>query len=158
MSITPPDILTTWATVDDLYDRYGEEFVDKLSIRRNYDSSIGSYVADESPEGKFRVQMLALEDAKNLIITKLSCKFSGVALLNDFYFAAIKQWHIKLTIETLKIGGDCWACECNTHLDSFIDCGSICSEDGQCLVSKKTFISASVAHFPCECLGSCGCC
>ena len=153
------DEQTSWANIDDLYNRFGEEFVDKLSIRRVYNTEVESYVADETKEGFTKVQILALCDAKALILEKLSCKFSGLKSLDTNIFPAIKQWHIKLTIEALKIGGDCRSCVCVEDLNKFIDCGSICNDKGECLVSKKTFIKVSHAHFECECksAGCCGC-
>lgn len=148
---------SSWANVDDLYSRYGAEFIDKISTRTVYDSETGSYIADETVEGRFRVTSLALCDAKELIVRKLMCKFGKVNLLDTTFFPSIKQWHIKLTIETLKIGGDCSGCDCVKDLDAYLDCGSICNEEGLCLSSKKTFFSISKAKFPCE-EGGCGCC
>lgn len=151
------DEQTSWANIDDLYNRFGEEFVDKLSIRRVYDTDVQSYVADETKEGFFKVQSLALCDAKALILEKLSCKYTGLKQLDTVSFPAIKQWHIKLTIETLKIGGDCRACACVEDIVKFTECGSLCNEDGICLPSKKTFISVTRDPFLCECRSS-GCC
>lgn len=152
------DEKTSWASISDIYDRYGDEFVDKLSIRRKYDTEVQSYVADETKEGLFKVQMLALCDAKDLILEKLSCKFSSLELLDTNNFPSIKQWHIRLTVETLKAGGDCRACACIEDLNKFVDCNSICDDTGVCLKSKKTFISASTPVFKCECKGGCRCC
>lgn len=150
---------STWASVTDLYDRYGDEFVDKLATRRIYDPDTGTYVADESEEGRLRVLSLALCDAKQLLRRKLSCYYSNTNLLDDNIFYGIKIWHIKLTIETLKAGGDCLSCACLPDIDKYIECGSICTEDGICLTSEKTFISASTAIFCCEMKGrGCGCC
>ena len=151
---------STWATPEDLYERFGDEFVDKLAIRRKWNSEIEDYVADESDEGKLAVIELALEDAKQLLLQKLSCLYGELTLLEDdtYAFTSILQWHIKLTIETLKIGGDCYACACIGDLDKFLGCGTICTPDGVCLPGLNTFISASVAHFKCECHGRCGCC
>lgn len=148
---------TTWALPDDLIARYGQEYIDKLSIRRKYDSELEQYVADESTEGRSTVLTLALCDAKNLIYSKIQCKYQNADLLNTAYFPSIKHWHIKLTIETLKAGGDCSGCACILDMDRFIDCSPICSEDGQCLISNKTFISATEAEFKCECFGRCRC-
>lgn len=149
---------TTWATEEDLYTRYGDEFVDKLAIRRNWDEDEQQYVADESDEAKAAVIALALCDAQNLIIQKLSCLYSNTDILNTELFGALKQWHIRLTIETLKNGGDCMGCACNVDLDRYIGCGNICSDEGNCLVSTKTFFSVTEAHFQCECNCSGGCC
>lgn len=148
----------SWATVDDLYERYGEEAIDKLATRSNYDSTLKSYVADESTEGRLRVISLALCDSMELIRRKISCKFSNVSLLDSKTFLAVKQWHIKLTIETLKKGGDCSGCECIEDLDAYLDCARICDEQGTCLPSLKTFFSISEASFRCECRGLCKCC
>lgn len=152
------DEKTSWASISEIYDRYGDEFVDKLSIRRKYDTDVQSYVADETKEGLFKVQMLALCDAKDLILEKLSCKFSNLELLDTNNFPSIKQWHIRLTVETLKAGGDCRACACIEDLNKFVDCNSICDDAGVCLKSKKTFISVSTPVFKCECKGGCRCC
>ena len=148
---------TSWATVDDLYARCGEEYIDKLSTRSNYDHELGTYVADETKEGRFRVTALALCDARDLLKRKIACKFGKVELLDSKVFSAIKQWHIKLTIETLKAGGDCSGCACVTEIDQYLDCGVVCSDDGACLPSNKTFFSISKSKFPCE-GGGCGCC
>lgn len=149
---------STWATVDDLNVRYGGEYIDKISTRVNWDPNVKAYVASTDPESRLKVLSYALCDAKEMIIKKLKCKYSNVDILSSSYFPALKQWHIRLTIETLKIGGDCTSCECNADLDKYIDCGSICNDEGVCLISNKTFIEVSKAHFPCECLGSCKCC
>lgn len=150
---------STWASVSDLYDRFGDEFVDKLSTRRVFDTELNSYVSDESPQGRLRVISLALCDAKQLIKDKLRCVYKNVELLDSHLFYGLKQWHIKLTIETLKAGGDCYSCACLTDLDSYVKCGSICTDDGLCLEKKTTFISASEAVFCCEKKGEgCGCC
>lgn len=149
---------SSWATIQDLYDRFGEEYVDKLAVRRNWDAELKMYVADETEAGKFKVLCLALQDAKNLLIRKLQCQYTDIAALSTSVFPAIKQLHIQLTIETLKNGGDCSSCACNTDIDKYIDCGTICNDAGECLVSNKSFISASEAHFHCECKGHCGCC
>lgn len=148
---------TTWANVHDLYDRYGQEFVDKLAIRNNWNEEFKAYVASEDEVSKMRVLTLAICDAKELIKRKIQCKYKNISLLDEKLFYGIKQWHIKLTIDTLKLGGDCMSCDC-TELDKFLDCNSICSTDGVCLPSKGTFLTASVAHFECECLGRCKCC
>lgn len=147
----------SWATADDLYERFGDEFVNKLGIRRIYNYLIEDYVADESPEGISKVIELALEDAKAHLLQKMSCKFSNVYLVDQLQFSGLKLWHIRLTIDTLKIGGSCFACtECNTEFDM---CSSICSDDGVCLTSKSTVFSVSEAHFCCEkCSGSSCCC
>jgi hypothetical protein len=149
---------STWATITDLYERYGEEFVDKLAIRRKWNAELGQYVADESHDSKIRVITLALCDAMALIKKKLACRFTNTSLLDEMVFPSIKVWHLRLTIETLKTGGDCLACACNETMEKDFDCGNICTEDGICLVSNKTAFSISKAHFPCECNGRCSCC
>lgn len=142
---------STWATIEDLYQRFGDEYVDKLAIRRVWDSTLEQYVADESPEGKEMVLELALCDAKQYLKQKIGCCYGSVELLDQYVFLSIKSWHIKLTIETLKVGGDCYSCtECNKSFDDFCGCNSICSQDGVCLPSKKTFIEVSESCFPCE--------
>lgn len=148
---------STWASVTDLYDRYGGEFVDKLSTRRFYDADAGQYVADESAEGRLRVVSLALCDAKQMILQKLSCLYSNIEILNDNIFMGLKQWHIRATISVLKANGDCYGCDCIDDLDKFLKCGNICTEDGVCLNPNTTFISVSAAKFCCE-KENCGCC
>lgn len=143
----------TWATIQDLYTRFGDEFVDKLADRRKWDESIQAYVADQSRENRDLVIQTALDDAKALLKQKLSCAYQNISILDEQTFSCITQWHIQLTISVLKAGGDCVGCKCE-GLDDFLKCGSICSDDGTCLVSKSTFFSVSIAHFPCE---SCGC-
>lgn len=152
---------STWATVDDLYNRFGDEYIDKLAIRRIYDTDLEQYVADESEEGKLKVIELALCDAKSLILRKLSCYYTqaSLSLLDSSVFKSIYLYHIKLTIETLKAGGDCSSCDCISPMEEFFKCGPICSEDGNCLVSNKTFISVSESKFCCELMGKgCKCC
>lgn len=146
----------TWALIEDLYARFGDEYVDKLAVRRKWDETIQDYVADQSEEARTEVLELALEDAKALILQKLSCLFSGLENLETSDFPAIKIWHIKMTIEVLKKGGDCTACDC-AALDEFLKCGSVCTEDGVCLSKKSTFITVSDSQFPCECFPK-GCC
>lgn len=143
---------SSWANINDLYDRYGEEFVDKLSIRRNWDSTISEYIADESKESKTRVQTLALCDSRDIIISKLRNRYSNIHLLDNDSFHGIKHWHIKLTIELLKQGGDCK--DCKNELDKFLDENKICSEK-ECLKKITTFISATKAVFKCEPRGGC---
>lgn len=150
--------LSTWATIDDLYERFGDEFIDKLAIRRVWDETLEQYVADESQQAKNTVIHYALCDAKAIIKQKLSCLFVSVNLLDTKIFPAIKIWHMKMTIEILKVGGDCLACtECNAKLDEWLKCNTVCSEDGDCLISKQTFIEVSESKFPCECEDK-GCC
>lgn len=151
---------TSWATVEDLYARYGDEFMDKLGTRRIWDEGLETYVADETDASRRAVIQLALDDAQSYLLYKIACKFIGSSILSTELFNIIKSWHVKLAVETLKIGGDCTACtECNTGFDAFLACGSICNMDGSvCLTSSKTFISASEYVSDCECLGRCGCC
>lgn len=142
----------SWATISDLYDRFGEEFVDKLSIRRKWNDVLGDYVADESKSSMTRVQLLAIDDAKALVKEKLSRCFTDVRRADKEVFSAIKQVHIKLIIETLKNGGDCRGCECVSSIDSL--CSGVCNDDS-CLTKKTTFISVSNPKFNCE--EDCGC-
>lgn len=148
--------MPSWAEIEDLYIRYGEEFVDKLAIRNVWDEDVQSYVADESDENKELVLQTALDDAKALIQNKLACLYQDYILVETLEFESIKQWHIRLTIETLKIGGDCTSCACIGDLDKFL-CGAICTEDGVCLVGLSTAFSVSEAFFCCE-LGCGKCC
>lgn len=152
--------MASWATVADLNARFGNEFMDKISTRRKWNAGMQSYVADESDGARTAVIQLALDDAKAFLLYKISCKFSNTDLIATTDFNIIKAWHIKLTIETLKIGGDCTACtECNAAFDSFLQCGNICDANGVCLSSNGTFISVTKAIFCCELQGrGCGCC
>lgn len=149
--------LKSWATPADLYERYGQEFVDNLCIRRNYDESLGQYVGDVDPQSMLRVLNLALSDAKDMLISKMSVVFKFSSELDLYYFPAVKQWHIKLTIETLKVGGDCYACSCISDLETFLKSNKICTTEGLCLGKKTSFISVSKATFPCECKSTCCC-
>lgn len=147
----------SWATSSDIYARYGEEYVNKLCIRRNWDEEAQQYVASESDEAKAEILNLALEDAKNLILQKLSCNFTNFSQVNSLDFPSILLWHIRMTIEVLKVGGDCTKCSCE-EFDNFIKCNEVCTADGVCLIKKNSFISGSVAKFECECHGRCSCC
>lgn len=138
-----------WATKQDLYSRYGDELMDKLAVRRDWDEYTESYVANESTTTKEEMLDIALEDAKQLIINKLSCYFSDFVNVNTYDYPVLKQWHIKTAIELLKVGGDCSACNCE-KLDEFLKCNTICTADGVCLKKKSTFISATEAVFDCE--------
>lgn len=148
----------SWATIKDLYARFGEEYVNKLGIRRNFDLETDSYVASEDCKSVKSVLETALADAKQLILYKLACKFKDYEKVNTTNFSIIKQWHIKTTIEILKVGGDCTSCDCE-GLDGFINCGTVCTDDGVCLKKKVSGISVSVPKYPCEgCKGECKCC
>ena len=151
--------MSTWATPQDLYIRYGDEFIDKLSIRRVWDTYHNEYLADESYSGIQTVLETALRDAEAVLKQKISCCFGNVQLLDQHTFSAIKQWHIKLTIAALKKGGDCYACiECQ-EFEKYCSCSTICSDEGICLPNKKSSISVSKEVFECErCLGRCKCC
>lgn len=147
----------SWATSEDLYERYGDEFINKLAIRRIWNPLIEDYIADETPQGISAVIELALSDAKIFLLQKISCKFGNVDLINTLEFSAILLWHIRLTIDTLKVGGSCFKCtECIQEFDM---CTSFCSDDGICLPKKGVLISVSEAEFCCEkCIGSSCCC
>lgn len=149
--------MSSWATKEDLYSRFGQEFVTKLAIRRNWNNELSMWVASEGPTDIGAILNLALEDAKNIILQRLSCLFSNYQAVNSSSFSALKYWHIKTTIEVLKANGDCTGCKCE-DLDEFLKCNSLCDDSGFCLTKKTTFISASVAKFECECHGRCGCC
>ena len=139
---------SSWATVCDLYDRYGEEFVDKLSTRRVWDEEAGGYVADETKEGRHRVQLLALDDARSVLQEKIHSRFVGVSRLDNEEFFGVKQWHIKLTIEALKKGGDCRGCDCLADIDKFVG-GKVCSNSG-CLKLRSTFLTVYSDRLKCE--------
>ena len=152
--------MASWATVSDLKARFGDEYMDKISTRRKWNSTVEDYVADESASGRNAIIQLALDDAKAYLTYKMSCLFGNLDLLATNDFKIVLAWHIKLTIETLKIGGDCTACtECNAAFDEFLKCGKICDANGVCLSSTKTFFSITEAVFCCELQGrGCGCC
>ena len=148
----------TWATKEDLISRAGDEFVFKLALRRNFDCETESFVASENKKSVDKVIQLALDDAKSLILHKLSCKFANHLTVNDLNFPTIKIWHMKMTVDVLKANGDCTACDC-AKLDEFISCDTICSDNGVCLIGNKSFIDVSTPSFPCEaCKGKCECC
>lgn len=149
--------MSTWAIIEDLYSRLGEEYVNKLAIRNDWDEDTESYVANEDPEVIETRLNQALLDAKNLILQKLTCLYTNVELLDEENFPAILIWHVRTTVEVLKAGGDCTSCNCE-QLDNFIKCNSICATSGVCLTSKKTFLFVSEAKFKCECMGVCSCC
>lgn len=149
--------MSSWATKEDLYARFGQEFVTKLAIRRNWDNESKIWVASEDPIDIGAILNLALEDAKNLILHRLSCFFSNYQSVNESSFSALKFWHIKTTIDVLKANGDCTSCKCE-DLDEFLKCNNLCDDDGFCLTKNTTFISATVAKFECECIGGCSCC
>lgn len=142
----------TWATKEDLYARFGEKYINELGIRSNWSETAKAYVASESQTDIDKVLDLAIEDAKNLILQKLSCLYSDYQKVNTIDFPVLKQWHIQLIIDVLKIGGNCLACDC-TKLDEFL-CKEICTPDGVCLRKNVTAISVSIPHYPCE---ACGC-
>lgn len=146
------DSKSSWANISDLYDRYGEEFIDKLSIRRNFNETIQEYIADESSENKTRVQTLALCDARDMILSILSRHFSNLTRLDNQIFHGIKSWHIKFTIDLLKKGGDCKGCK--KDFEKFLESNKICSGT-ECLKKNSTFISATEAHFKCEVRSKC---
>lgn len=150
---------STWATVEDLYDRFGDEAIDQISVRTVWDNVVQRYVTDESDEMKQKVINMALCDAREFIKLKMRCLYTGVELLDTQVFSAVKLWHIRLTIELLKLGGDCSGCACVNDLQEYIKCGSICSEEGNCLSLKSSFLEVSEAVFCCELKGrGCGCC
>lgn len=149
--------MDSWAILDDFYSRFGEEFINKLGIRRNWDATLGQYVASEDETDVQAVLELAIADAKELLKQRLRCKFKDLTSLENYLFSPIKQWHMKLTIEILKVGGDCLSCDC-TKVDEWIKCNNVCSDDGSvCLSSNATFFEVSPAKFKCECEVSCKC-
>lgn len=145
----------TWAIKQDLYDRFGQEYMTKLAIRRNWDAINKMWVASEQDVDIAKIINLALDDAKALIQTKLNCQFTDASIVETTDFPAIKIWHMKMTIRVLEAGGDCAGCDC-TDLDKFI-CGQVCSPDGVCLSSAASVISVSVPVFECEACGCGGC-
>ena len=138
---------SSWATLNDLYDRFGEEYIDKLSIRNNYDESLEDYVADESRTNMIRVQLLALDDARDLILNKVNAVFKNAHLFNTMIFPFIKQWHIKLTIGFLKRGGECSSCI--EEFDENLKTSVLCSGN-VCLEKRTTFFYASEYKSKCD--------
>lgn len=132
----------TWATKEDLVLRYGEEFVDKLARRRDWDEDAEMYVEDNSDERVNEVIEAALEDAKNWLTWKISCCFP-IKAFNDLIisgqsFSFVKRFHIKMTIIMLKDGGDCAECkECQDEFSKFCECSKLCTDEGECIVSKS---------------------
>lgn len=146
-----------WATKEDLYTSFGQEFVDKLCIRRNWDAELEDYVASEDQESKDKVLNNALNMAKTVLIQRFRCSFRFTTELDTYNFPALLIWHQKTTIELLKIGGDCTLCKCE-GLDEWMKCNTLCTEDGSfCLPKKGSILSASKAKWPCECQDD-GCC
>ena len=147
--------MATWATKQDLYDRFGNEYITKLAMRRNWSEADQMFLASENTVDINKVVDFALEDAKALIQTKLSCQFLDASLVETIDFPAVKIWHMKMTIKVLEAGGDCAGCDC-TDLDKFI-CGRVCAPDGTCLSSNVSAISVSTPVFECELCGCGGC-
>lgn len=147
--------MSTWAVKQDLYDRFGQEKITKLAIRRNWDNILKEWIASEADVDIAKIVNLALEDAKSLIQQKLACQFEDYYLVEEQDFPAVKIWHMKMTLKVLEAGGDCTACDC-TDLDKFI-CGQVCAPNGVCLNSLTSAISVSVPDFPCEGCGCGGC-
>lgn len=155
-----------WATEEDLILRYGEEFIDKLSLRNDFNETAEAYVANEDPARMQSVVQAALDDAKNWLLWKISCCFnlSDFNSLGDVSF--IKKFHIKMTIIMLKDGGDCQECkECQDEFADFCNCGRICDNLGVCIssTSKSKFAvqdmgkSCLPTNFCCSCGDKCCC-
>lgn len=154
--------MATWATKDDLVLRYGEETINKLSTRRNWDSDSSSYISDVNPESRNAVVEAALEDAKQELLMKIGCCYDIKAFLRleaVSSFSFIRSYHIKLTILMLKNGaGDCAACkECTDEFEKFCDCNKLCADNGECLVPEAYGSAFAVQEMPKSCLPKCIC-
>lgn len=150
--------MATWATKEDLVLRYGQEYVEKLAIRRDWNEDAEAYVADESPERIDQVINAALQDAKDWLLWKISCCFNIVDFNALAEVSFVKRFHIKLTIIMLKDGGDCQECkECQDEFSDFCSCGSICDINGNC-ISKPTIGLIAVEKMPRSCLPQNYCC
>lgn len=160
----------SWATKEDLCKRFGQEFVDKLARRRDYDRASETYVEDDSCTRMNEVIDLALQDAKDWMMWKISCCFPiktfNELILAGETFSFIKRAHIKMTIAILKEGGDCPACEeCKDDFSSFCACKKLCSDNGECIIaiskSKFAIEETSPSCWPenlcCGCADT-GCC
>lgn len=153
--------MATWATIEDLYKRYGDEFMDKLSTRMDDNTSGDDYVANEDPLRRDEVIQLALDDARAILLQKINCCFKtdGKLVNPNLSFSGIFPWHIKLTIILLKQGGDCKDCDdCKEAFDDFCKCSSICSDEGDCLEKRGSAISVSEEKFKCDDIFKDGCC
>jgi hypothetical protein len=165
--------MSTWVDRQGLYARFGEEFIQKLARRRDFDCDAndgdGGYTENETKKRVECVIDLAISDAKEWMLWKISCNFpinEFNALLNqDKDFSFLKSHHIKLTIAMLKTGGDCTECEaCQKEIGDIL-CDQICTDDGICIPSRKrskflvekTSPSCLPTNLCCGC-GSEGCC
>jgi len=77
----------TWATIQDLYTRFGDEFVDKLADRRKWDAIIQAYVADQSKTNRDEVIQTALDDAGVKYLGNLFKQFGDWSLALAAYNA-----------------------------------------------------------------------
>lgn len=158
--------MSTWIDKQGLYLRYGQEFIDKLAIRRDFDCEAndgdGGYIANETRKRLDCIINVAIEDAKEWILWKISSCYSIVEF-NKFLdeekdFSFIKRFHIKLTITMLKFGGDCKECDdCKEELSEICSTKEICTDDGICIPSKKKSVFAVESTAP-SCLPTSVCC
>lgn len=157
--------MSTWTTKAGLYTRYGQEFIDKLARRRDFDPDAGehgAYVENENCERVNQVICTAIEDAKTWILWKLSCCFDikefNRLLEEGDEFSFIQTFHSKLSITFLKSGGDCQECdECKEEISMVCSCKQICSDNGICLPSTKRS-RFSVEPTPASCWPENRCC
>ncbi len=150
--------MATWATKADLILRYGQDVIEKMALRRDFNEEADDYVANETPERIDQVIETALQDAKDWILWKISCCFSLSEFLNLGDVNYIKRFHIKLTIAMLKDGGECKDCDdCKEEFSEFCSCGQICDVNGKCITKSKMSLIA-VEKIEKSCLPENYCC
>jgi len=153
-----------WATIDDLFTRYGEEYVNKLAVRRNYDKETKGYIADESCENIKLVLCTALEDARDQLEFVIS-KCYNIKQLNEFIskdeeIKVIKRFHLRMAIAILKEGGDCEACDaCEDKFYKICSESKLCTESGLCLTKNPRIYVTEYCdpHKNLSWCNSCGC-
>jgi len=138
--------MSTWVDRQGLYNRYGQEYIEKLARRRDFDPSAnggsGGYVENTSSTRVNEIINIAIEDAKTWMLWKISCCFNiqdfNLLLADNKEFSFLQRFHIKLTIILLKHGGDCAQCdECKAEISEVCSCSEICTDDGICIPSRK---------------------
>lgn len=147
--------MSTWATKADLVLRYGQEYIEKAALRRDFNEDADDYVADESCDRINEVICAALEDAKEWLLWKISCSFNLADFNNLDDINYIKIFHMRLTIAMLKEGGDCEKCQ--KEFSEFCACGQICDINGKCITKTKISLIA-VEQMPKSCLPQNVCC
>ncbi len=158
--------MPTWVDREGLEKRYGGEFVAQLARRRDWDPTAdggeGAYVENETPERVEEIIELAISDAKEWILWKLSCCYPIKDIQNLLdegkHFSSILRYHIKLTITMLKFGGDCSDCDsCKAEISELCNCSELCTDDGICIKSKNRSVFAVEDTGP-SCMPKSPCC